>query len=395
MIKDQQIKENIHKLDSRQQIDLEAYFTRINVPYDPRNFQPNLKHLELITVNHIRSIPFETCDVVCGKTISIESMHVFQKLVYNKRGGYCFEHNKLMEDILLKLGYDVKPYLLRVRINKPIDYVGHSGHTALRVRFKDIEEDILTTSDNSIEKTSSSSSSSSTTSPCSSVQSPSSPSLSIRTKDYFVDAGFGGPSPQQPIPLINNRVIETNTEVYRFLYSNICGNIIIENESKNESKNESNGSGKGIYRLLQFKTKSSNNWKSLYLFKDDVVDHTDLEMSNWWSCTNPQARFVTSMFVGFSIDRTYHSIHNEIYSIRNIDTGETIRSIIKNKKELLLLLTDVFGIVLPPNDSDGIDRYLPMSSDTNTPLVVTTTDITDMNEASLSDQSKIKRMKSK
>ncbi len=35
----------------------------------------------------------------------------------------------------------------------------------------------------------------------------------------------------------------------------------------------------------------------LYAFKNEAALPVDLELSNWWSCSHPSARFVSSFFV--------------------------------------------------------------------------------------------------
>ncbi len=54
-------------------------------------------------------------------TLSLESQALFDRVVTNKRGGYCFEHNKLFFEILQSLGFDCEIVLARVLLNRNID----------------------------------------------------------------------------------------------------------------------------------------------------------------------------------------------------------------------------------------------------------------------------------
>ena len=49
-----------------------------------------------------------------GRGIRIDSEAVFAKLVTARRGGYCFEHNRLFLDALAALGFAARPLLARV-----------------------------------------------------------------------------------------------------------------------------------------------------------------------------------------------------------------------------------------------------------------------------------------
>ncbi len=93
--------------------DLEAYLLRVAMPA-----RPTLDSIGLGRVQHAHrlSIPFEDLDVVLGRGIAIDSTSVFAKLVTARRGGYCFEHNRLFLDALAELGFTVRSLLARVWI---------------------------------------------------------------------------------------------------------------------------------------------------------------------------------------------------------------------------------------------------------------------------------------
>ena len=93
--------------------DLEKYFERIN--WRPGNEDP-LEKLRMVHFKHITSIPFENLDVYNKKTVLVDPESVYEKLVLNKRGGYCFEMNCLLHTALCAMGYDVRPYLARISI---------------------------------------------------------------------------------------------------------------------------------------------------------------------------------------------------------------------------------------------------------------------------------------
>lgn len=91
--------------------DLDAYFARIGLP---ARVTPDAEGLGRLQREHRLSIPFENLDVRLGRGIAIDSASVFAKLVVARRGGYCFEQNRLFMDALAALGFQVRPLLARV-----------------------------------------------------------------------------------------------------------------------------------------------------------------------------------------------------------------------------------------------------------------------------------------
>ena len=91
--------------------DLDAYLARIAMPEPPT---PDAAGLQRLQMAHRMAIPFECLDVCLGRPIAIDSAGVFAKLVTARRGGYCFEQNRLFLDALDALGFTARPLLARV-----------------------------------------------------------------------------------------------------------------------------------------------------------------------------------------------------------------------------------------------------------------------------------------
>ncbi len=92
-------------------MDLADYLSRIGIEYQPR---ANKENLAKVQQAHRLAIPFENLDVRLGHGISVDNDAIFDKLVTQKRGGYCFEHNALLRWALREIGFDVRPLLARV-----------------------------------------------------------------------------------------------------------------------------------------------------------------------------------------------------------------------------------------------------------------------------------------
>lgn len=112
--------------------DLAAYFARIGYT-GPRT--PTLPVLHAITAHHAMAIPFENLDILLGRPISLEPAALFQKLVHDRRGGYCFEQNGLLLHVLGALGFTVAPLSARVRLQRPRDFIPPRTHLFIRVEL--------------------------------------------------------------------------------------------------------------------------------------------------------------------------------------------------------------------------------------------------------------------
>lgn len=111
-------------------MNLDSYFDRIR--YTGLR-SAKLEVLREIILLHSCSIPFENLDALLDREISLEDDAVERKLVYERRGGYCFEHNSLLMRALSEIGFDVTPLSARVRVNLPRDVIPPRTHLFLRV----------------------------------------------------------------------------------------------------------------------------------------------------------------------------------------------------------------------------------------------------------------------
>jgi N-hydroxyarylamine O-acetyltransferase len=69
---------------------------------------PDAETLRGIVQAHLLSVPFENLDIVpLGRPIRLEPDALFEKIVLNRRGGFCYEVNGLFSLLLQQLGYEV------------------------------------------------------------------------------------------------------------------------------------------------------------------------------------------------------------------------------------------------------------------------------------------------
>ncbi|KPH65278.1 hypothetical protein AMS58_20665 [Pseudoalteromonas porphyrae] len=66
---------------------------------------------------HLAQYSFSSINALQDKVLSLEPKILFERLIEQREGGYCFEHNKIFHLALEALGFDVKILIGRVMLN--------------------------------------------------------------------------------------------------------------------------------------------------------------------------------------------------------------------------------------------------------------------------------------
>lgn len=106
-----------------------AYLARIGFIGEPA---VDLDTLTRLHRGHLQNIPYENLGVLLGETLDFDIARIFEKLVRQIRGGWCYEMNGLFAWALESIGFDVTRLagsVIRDRIGD--DYIGN--HLVLRV----------------------------------------------------------------------------------------------------------------------------------------------------------------------------------------------------------------------------------------------------------------------
>ena len=206
--------------------DLDAYLARIALPERPL---ANAEGLATLQRAHRLAIPFENLDVILGRGIRIDSASVFAKLVTAKRGGYCFEHNRLFLDALAALGFEARPLLARVWLaatdTPPLT------HTVSLVTIDD--------------------------------------------QDWIADPGFGG-SYTPIMPLVEGATADAPDGArFRLERDTLHGWMLLRDGHPGTTDGRATGTG----------------FQPQYSFTLAQVWDSDLAMGNHWTSTVPQSRF--------------------------------------------------------------------------------------------------------
>lgn len=98
-------------------LQIERYLNRIGAER-PGELTP--ESLSMLTRAHLEHVPFEVLQMSEEHTEpSLEPEDLFAKVVENRRGGYCFELNKLFYLLLQALGFACYPVGVRVLMGRP------------------------------------------------------------------------------------------------------------------------------------------------------------------------------------------------------------------------------------------------------------------------------------
>ena len=173
---------------------------------------------------HVTSIPFENLDPHRGIPVALGQRDLERKLVAERRGGYCFEHNLLFASALEQLGLRVEPMLARVRVGGAPPDARPATHLVLRV-------------------------------------------IDGGGAAWHADVGFGLGTLLEPIPFgpDPDAVHEQSGWSFR----------VVEDGSE-----------------LVLQTLGADGWSDVYGFVPQPAPRIDIDVSNWWTATNPSSPFV-------------------------------------------------------------------------------------------------------
>ncbi|MFF2041485.1 arylamine N-acetyltransferase [Kitasatospora sp. NPDC058170] len=107
---------------------VDAYLARIGAA---RPGRADLAALAELQRAHLHTVPFENLSIHLGEPVVLEPGALFEKVVTRRRGGFCYELNGSLAELLRALGFRVSLLAARVfdgeRAGPPFD------HLALRV----------------------------------------------------------------------------------------------------------------------------------------------------------------------------------------------------------------------------------------------------------------------
>ncbi len=94
---------------------LDGYFERINYTGSTNADERVLRDIHIA---HTLNIPFENLDVFYRRPILLDGASLYNKIVKERRGGYCFEMNGIFSLVLQEMGFKVTNLLARVTVDR-------------------------------------------------------------------------------------------------------------------------------------------------------------------------------------------------------------------------------------------------------------------------------------
>ncbi|MXO65763.1 arylamine N-acetyltransferase family protein [Altericroceibacterium endophyticum] len=265
---------------------LETYCRRIGLGHVPSSDPVGITRL---VEAHRQAIPFENLDILLGRGIAIGSDAVFAKFTGQRRGGYCFEQNRLLSDMLHDMSIANRPLLGRVRL-------GLGADDPVPVRSH-----VLLLAD-------------------------------IGGREWIVDGGFGG-SFLPPIPLTEGSEIPSNDGAAHRLRKQgggLNGEWLLERA--------------GPVAATDGRPAPHEGWQAQYTFDLAPVAAADLEQANHWTATRPDTRFTTLQVVSIALPDGFASLTDRIFT-RHSD-GHSERREIGDAAEYRDVLQTLFKLDL-------------------------------------------------
>lgn len=156
-----------------QSLDYKRYLHELGFDAPPL---PTLANLRQLQFAHLQRYPFQSLSAVLDQPIELATDIMFQKVVINRQGGYCYELNGLFLALLTKLGYQARPVTGYVLSQNSVAQRHARTHMLLLVTIDHV--------------------------------------------DYTVDVGFGGLVPTAPLRLVTDVPQPTAHGEYRLTQYN-------------------------------------------------------------------------------------------------------------------------------------------------------------------------------
>lgn len=112
-----------------------AYSERIGLA--DAELSVNIETLQRLQRSHLLTVPFENLDIHWKRPIIIDTKKFYEKIVDQKRGGFCYELNGLFNEMLVSLGF--KTRLVSARVFNGTEHGPEFDHAAIIVTIGDEE----------------------------------------------------------------------------------------------------------------------------------------------------------------------------------------------------------------------------------------------------------------
>ncbi len=96
---------------------IQKYVSSLNA----KDYLCDFEDVETLIEEHLAQLQFSSVRVLLQEEVSLDLGDIVRNLVIDKRGGYCFEHNKLVYETLKHMGFLVQAVGARVVNNENVE----------------------------------------------------------------------------------------------------------------------------------------------------------------------------------------------------------------------------------------------------------------------------------
>ena len=91
-----------------------SYLNRIRI--EKTDMAADLENLKFLQRQHLLTVPFENLDIHWKRLIDLDDNRFYDKIIGEKRGGFCYELNGLFYELLAEIGFQNK--IISARVSK-------------------------------------------------------------------------------------------------------------------------------------------------------------------------------------------------------------------------------------------------------------------------------------
>ncbi|KAG0044490.1 N-terminal acetyltransferase [Gryganskiella cystojenkinii] len=294
-----------------------AILRRINYPLEKPDQlpPPTLETLRELEYRCVTSISFDTLALrmTPARAVDISLEGIFDRVVNQRRGGWCFSLNKLAYELLLAIGFTVQYTLARVC--KPLNYLdpiryGGLTHRVSIVHFEDGSK-------------------------------------------YVFDIGFGATS-FYPLKLEEGFQIEYFGHKRRI-------NKVQHNKHQPEILGNPPVYHWRVEEYLGNDDEGNEKWSPCYAFNETQYYDPDCVVGNFYSNFAPTSPFIKSFWVmQATLDGKYLLLLGRDFKIRTSE-GDVKKITIETEQQRLDILKEYYGIELTEEEWEYHDQKIESS----------------------------------